>query len=727
MHLETDSGTALTATVEILTSGLRLIPSSALPSSSLVRLVLEPSIVDLAGNGLVAGATSEFTTADATAPAPPAIPAPPARFLCAAEVVLAGLAEPDRWVEVAGGAGAVRARAASDGAWSLAVPLIPGAIHRLAVTSVDDAGNRSPATEIEVVHDCAEPVVEIVDANASGFAVQFSEEIFPASFAGSILVSGAAGAIDGSVELDVDLATFTAASPLPEGAIRVEVLRQPRDLAGNLLAYPWVSVFGGDAAESFFVATVIDDAVGRPLAGARARVLATNGVPPSGTGPALESTSAGDGTVSVPVPVGTHLVLFEHPEFTPVFRFVTTQAQQGTDIVDPRLAPLSAAVAVGPAGGTVAAAPALSGPSAELEIPAGALAEPIAISLSELSEQSLPRLLPFGWSPRAAVWIGPEEAELLLPARLVLPVDALPGSTVAWVHLDPETRVWRVEGVTALGLAELDLPVAAAGAWVVVEADPPPFAVPTAVVGEPLGSLPTPPAPGETLLAATLAFDPETVLPGQRSRATVDYTATEAAASGSTVTLSITEELQLLDGTTRTEPPYRADLVVYRTTEGARSRFFLASSEAARLLPIELGEENVTVLPYGGEIVRGNVVGPQGGLGSRSLRRPDRHSRRRTRAADAGAARAGRRGYVATPGTRRVRLRRRAAARPLRRDAPRAGDPVPRFGRGAAPRRERDSLRRRVVPRRRCHLATAGDDLAVGLRLAERCVRPRRS
>ncbi len=611
MHLETGAGAALAATVEIFASELRLVPSAALPSSGLVRLVLDPSIVDLAGNGLAVGATFEFTTADATAPAAPTIPAPPARFLCADEVTLAGFAEPDRWVEVAGGAGAVRARAASDGAFSVAVPLIPGAIQRLAVTSVDDAGNRSPATEIEVVHDCAEPIVERVDASASGFAIQFSEEIEPASFAGSILVSGAAGAIDGSVALDVDLATFTAAAALPEGAIRVEVLRQPRDLAGNLLAYPWVSVFGGDAAESFFVATAIDDAVGRPLAGARARVLATNGVPPSGT--ALESTSAGDGTVSVPVPVGTHLVAFERPDSTPVFRFVTTQAQLGTDVVDPRLTPLSAAVAVGPEGGTVAAAPALSGPAAELQLPAGALASSTAISLTELSEQGLPRLLPFGWSPRAAVWIAPEGAELLLPATLTLPVDAVPGSTVAWVHLDPATRVWRVEGVTALGVAELELPVAEAGAWAVVEADPPPFAVPAAVVGEPLGSLPAPPAPGETLLGATLAFDPETVLPGQRSRATVDYTATEAAASGSTVTLSIAEELQLLDGSTRTAPPYRADLVVYRTTEGARSRFFLASSEAARLLPIELGEENVAVLPYGGETVRGNVVGPQGG------------------------------------------------------------------------------------------------------------------
>ncbi|MEO8196127.1 MAG: Ig-like domain-containing protein, partial [Thermoanaerobaculia bacterium] len=609
MRLETGAGAALASTVEIVGAELRLIPVAPLPSSGFVRLILGPGIADLAGNPLAAGSTLEFSTADASAPAAPTVLNPPPRFLCADELILAGFAEPDRWVEVAGGAGAARVRASSDGAFSVAVSLIPGAIHRLAVTSVDDAGNRSPATEIEVVHDCAAPIVETVDASASGFAIQFSEEIDPASFAGSILVSNAAGAIDGIVALDVDLATFTAAAALPEGVLRVEVLRQPRDLAGNLLAYPWVSVFGGDAAESFFVGTVIDDAVGRPLAGARSRVLSTNGAP--ATGQALEATSAGDGAVSIPVPVGTHLVVFEHPDSTPVFRFVTTEAQQGADVVDPRLTPLSTAVAVGSAGGTVEAGTALAGPAAELLIPAGALADSIAISLTGLSEQGLPRLLPFGWSPRAAVWIGPEETELLLPATLSLPLDAIPGSTVAWVHLDPATRVWRVEGVTTLGIPELELPVVAAGAWAVVEADPPPFAVPAAVVGEPLGSLPAPPV--ETILGATLAFDPETVLPGQRSLATVAYSASEAAASGSTVTLSIAEDLQLLDGSTRTEPAYRADLVVYRTEEGARSRFALASSEAAHRLPIELGEENVAVFPYGGEVVRGNVLGPQGG------------------------------------------------------------------------------------------------------------------
>ncbi len=160
MRLETGGGAALAATVEIVGTELRLTPAAPLPSSGLVRLLLDPGIVDLAGNALAAGATLDFSTADATAPAAPTILAPPARFLCAAEVTLAGFAEPDRWVEVSGGAGAARVRAASDGAFSVAVPLIPGAIHRLAVTTVDDAGNRSPATEIEVVHDCEEPIVE---------------------------------------------------------------------------------------------------------------------------------------------------------------------------------------------------------------------------------------------------------------------------------------------------------------------------------------------------------------------------------------------------------------------------------------------------------------------------------------------------------------------------------------------------------------------------------------
>ena len=126
------------------------------------------------------------------------------------------------------------------------------------------------------------------------------------------------------------------------------------------------------------------------------------------------------------------------------------------------------------------------------------------------------------------------------------------------------------------------------------------------------------------------------------------------------------------------------------------------------------------MLPYGGEIVRGNVLGPQGG----SVLDPsgDRIDipGRRPPTPDAGAARAGRRGDAAAAGAARLRLRRRAAARSLRRDAARTGGPVLRHGRAADRRGERHSLRCRIARGRRLRLASAGDDRAVGLRLAER-------
>ncbi len=75
----------------------------------------------------------------------------------------------------------------------------------------------------------------------------------------------------------------------------------------------------------------------------------------------------------------------------------------------------------------------------------------------------------------------------------------------------------------------------------------------------------------------------------------------------------IEEELELLDGTLRRQVPYVADLALYRTGEEARSRFRLRPSEAARSLPIRLGAEDVAVFTYGGETVRGNVLGPDGG------------------------------------------------------------------------------------------------------------------
>jgi hypothetical protein len=120
--------------------------------------------------------------------------------------------------------------------------------------------------------------------------------------------------------------------------------------------------------------------------------------------------------------------------------------------------------------------------------------------------------------------------------------------------------------------------------------------------------------------AATITFDPATVLPSQASRVTVVYTLSADAPSGTPLTVVVQEELTLLDGTVRREPPYEADLVLHRSSPSdpfagsdPRSLFDLVPSAVARSVPFQVGAEDVAVRHYAGQTVQGNVIGPTGG------------------------------------------------------------------------------------------------------------------
>jgi hypothetical protein len=143
------------------------------------------------------------------------------------------------------------------------------------------------------------------------------------------------------------------------------------------------------------------------------------------------------------------------------------------------------------------------------------------------------------------------------------------------------------------------------------------IAPPAPVAGTVLGSAPAP-AGGE-VTAATITFDPATVLPSQASRVTVVYTLSADAPSGTPLTVVVQEELTLLDGTVRREPPYEADLVLHRSSPSdpfagsdPRSLFDLVPSAVARSVPFQVGAEDVAVRHYAGQTVQGNVIGPTG-------------------------------------------------------------------------------------------------------------------
>ncbi len=481
------------------------------------------------------------------------------------------------------------------------------------MTAIDGGGNASPEAVAQVVHDCQAPRVVSAERQGDLFGVTFSEPVQAASLAGAVRLTASSGAVAGAAALSGNglTATFDPEGALPSGALRLEVTPVVLDLAGNAMAFPWSQVFGAQGGSGFLLGTVIDNATGRPLAGARVLVFATNGTPlPE---PLPEQVTGEDGRFRLPVPAGTHDLTITRPGYTSAFRVAITGAGQGTDVFDPRLTPAAPPRSLGAAGGTF-------GESGQptLTLPSGALAQTVAVAVTGLDEQGLPALLPYGWSPRGAVWVELGGSALGAEPTLSLPVDAPNGSTLTLVHLDLASLQWRVLGTDQVsgGRVEWALPVAPAGAseggYAAVEGDPGTLAPPAPVAGAVLGASARP--AGDEPTSATLGFNPEVVLPSQSSLATAVYTLSEPAASGLPLTLLIEEELTLLDNSVRRQTPYQADLILYHASDGTpRSRFALRPSASAQALPLKMGAEDVTLRTYGGEAVAGNVVGPEGG------------------------------------------------------------------------------------------------------------------
>jgi RHS repeat-associated protein len=581
--LETGASQALPAIAAIAATAtldgdvLTVRPTAALPSAAQIRLVLTGGLTDLAGNALASPPTLTWLTADSAAPAAPVLTPAPAARLCASTLTLTGTAEAGAVVRAEGGAAAAEVRAGEAGQFSLTVQLAPGGLNRLQVTAADSGGNRSAATIAEVVHDCEAPRVLTAERQGDLFRIAFSEPVTAASVSGAVTLSSPSGPIAGDVLLAANglTATFDPGATLPTGSLRLDVGTAVLDLAGNALAYPFSQVFGAQAGSGFLSGTVIDNATGRPLAGARVLVFATNGS--TLAEPRPEQITGEDGRFRLPVPVGTHELTIARPGYTPSFRIATTAAGQGTDVFDPRLTPVEDEV-------------------------------------TRLDEQGLPALLPYGWSPRGAAWVAMDGGTL---SSLDLTVDSPSGTTLVLVHLETGTLQWRVLGTAQVSGGVVTIEPAsgttlADGGYAAVEADDGALAPPAPVTGavlagsaRPMGNEPT---------AATLTFNPEVVLPSQSSLATAVYTLSQNAASGLPLTLVIEEELTLLDGSVRRQAPYQADLILYHAPDGTpRSRFRLRPSEAAQELPLQLGAEDVKLRTYGGEAVAGNVVGPEGG------------------------------------------------------------------------------------------------------------------
>ena len=317
-------------------------------------------------------------------------------------------------------------------------------------------------------------------------------------------------------------------------------------------------------ADGVVTGQVLSDRTGLPLEGASVRLLGSAAAPESTDERGRYSFHAVDATATLQAEKGG---------MTRVERSVRLASGSGVVPVDARLTPLPDPVAVGPGGGTLAAdlarplgAPAGAPPArVEVGVPPGALAGTEELSLTVLTSQGLPALLPLGWSPIVAFRLDPEG--LAWTAAPVLRVTGLPQGELVLAELRPTLHAWvaRQAGLAADADGALVTPLPGSGDFALVSADQGPQAPAPPVVGEPLAGVALREIPAAAVSDGTVV--PPTLPPaGGTARGRALVTSPEPLPSGTVVQTEVEEFYELSGGPPASTEKRRQDLLLYRGT-----------------------------------------------------------------------------------------------------------------------------------------------------------------
>lgn len=263
-----------------------------------------------------------------------------------------------------------------------------------------------------------------------------------------------------------------------------------------------------------------------------------------------------------------------------------------------------------------------AGEGAIVRFAAGAFPAPATATLTPIGVQSLPGLLPAGWSPLASFWLelsveptAPGQAELRLADRLA------PGERARLVRFDTAARRWIETGAPVAASADLaTVAIARAGAYAIVVADAGATAPPDPVAGAALPPSATPfPLPDGlgatgTVVPPVAAASADPVLVTAQGEVVVTHAG--LMPSGMVLRADVDEQYLLRDGTTRTAPSYETFFVAFQRPgdddpHTLHARFPLRPQIA--LAPEDLDEATVAldVLPIAS--FEGGFFDPSGG------------------------------------------------------------------------------------------------------------------
>ncbi len=469
------------------------------------------------------------------------------------------------------------------------VPLNDGD-NSLVVAATDAAGRTGQAT-VTITRDATPPVVALtapsqITRQRGGSAT--------ASVTDNSAIAGVTFRLDGVVLAELTAAPyavdFTAPATAAVGSF-LTLTVEARDAAGNLgTASEQVKV----ASDGVVVGQVLDDSTGLPVENARIVVAGHEET-------IVRSDARGRYTLSA---FDSRLTLIiDANDKTTVERVVDIASGVGTIPVDARLTPASPRVQISPAGGSITKG------AIKLTFPAGALAQAELLSLTPLSAQGLPNLLPLGWSPVAAF-------DLRGAAAFAAPASAtfsnVQNGTVHLVAYRAALHSWVMvqNGIASNGTVTVAIPAPEPHALVILDND---AAITAPLAGQVLPGVAMLPLPATTISSGDVT---PAVLPptGGEATGTIAIQSPTPLPSGTVVQAHVSETYTLSSGEAASEEPRPQDIVLYRhpAREGATlsaeipivpSRTFADLIEGRVHLDILAGREGVRGKTGGNEAV----------------------------------------------------------------------------------------------------------------------------
>ena len=386
--------------------------------------------------------------------------------------------------------------------------------------------------------------------------------------------------------------------------------------------------------------TIGSTGVGQALSlSGQAQSLSYTRRPRAGVNAEVALTQVADtrGRYTIQLPEGAHTIEVNAAGYSSVWRQIVVPAGAGVVPIDIRLTPRgtsktsdgTTSIAMTNGGANVLTRP------ASLTVPAGAIPSGSKVALTAIGAQSLAGLLPLGWSPLASVEIavsdsadhavadaslGNAQLSFTLPSSDV----AAANQVLSFVQYDADRDEWRtlVPVMTAGADGKWTVPVTTVGAYAVVYADraaglvPPPAASGGATLQAATGTCVTSDTPC-TLTKKRFDFDQPTVTPSGRAIATLQINGSTSAPfpSGTAVQAYVSETLTLSGGGTVIDPPFSADLLLYRALDGStgESLFTIAPSAQAAQVVLSSGVDHIEIQQYPGRLDRGTLIGTEGG------------------------------------------------------------------------------------------------------------------